>query len=65
MKELNLSVYTSRDGESKVTMTSLFDTHGEAVAFHDDLAAVCNKHSKGMSPANQVRAGVLLPWNRK
>lgn len=55
MKELQLSVYTNtkdKDGTSitnslvsTVVLNAKFDTHNEAVAFHDDIAAVCQKHS--------------------
>ena len=44
MKELNLTVYTS-GGEAKVTMTATFETHDQAVAFHDGVARLCREHS--------------------
>ena len=44
MKELNLTVFTS-GGEAKVTMLATFETHDQAVAFHDGVARLCREHS--------------------
>lgn len=46
MKELNLSVYTGEKGENKVTMTATFETHADAVSFHEGIAKLCRDASK-------------------
>ena len=45
MIELNMSIYTNRQGENKVTLTAAFATHADAVLFHDGLAQLCREHS--------------------
>jgi hypothetical protein len=65
MNELNMSIYTGKNDENKVTLTAAFDTHDEAVAFHNGMAELCNKHShKGKSVVSTTAtnwAGKLLP----
>lgn len=48
MKDLNLSVTTSssEDKGNTVVLTAKFDTHDEAVAFHDGLARLCGNSKK-------------------
>lgn len=63
MNELNMSIYTGKNEENKVTLTAAFDSHDEAVAFHNGLADLCNKHSrKGSVASNPVSSwtGKLL-----
>jgi hypothetical protein len=52
MKELNLTVYTM-DAANKVTMTATFDSHEDAVRFHNQIADVCNNST----PKSQSMAG--------
>ena len=61
MNELNMSIYTGKNEENKVTLTAAFDTHDEAVAFHNGLADLCNKYSS-KGPATVVQK--LLPWKK-
>lgn len=65
MNELNMSIYTGKNEENKVTLTAAFETHDEAVAFHNGLAELCNKYShKGKttySTAVSNWTGKLLP----
>lgn len=63
MKELNLSIYTNQGGESKVTMTASFESHQDAVSFHEGIANLCKAHSAPY-PANRAKAG-LLTWVSK
>jgi hypothetical protein len=46
MNELNMSIYTGKNEENKVTLTASFETHDEAVAFHNGMAELCNKYSQ-------------------
>lgn len=73
MKELQLSVYTNtKDKEgtsnelvSTVVLNAKFNTHTEAVAFHDDIAAVCQKHSVTPEQISNQKffGGKLLGYN--
>lgn len=49
MKQLNMAIYTGMDegkaDSNKVTLTAAFANHEDAVAFHEDLAELCNQHS--------------------
>lgn len=47
MKELTLSVNTSasQEKENQVVLTAKFESHAEAVAFHDVLARACKDAS--------------------
>ena len=50
MKELNMAIYTGKDGENKVTLTAGFETHEEAVEFQHGMAVLCHNFSKSKSP---------------
>jgi hypothetical protein len=61
MKEINLTLYTV-DSANKVTLTSSFASHEEAVKFHDGLARLCREHSPGASAVTGWgRRMLLLP----
>jgi hypothetical protein len=45
MKELNLAIYTGDKGDNKVTMTATFETHEDAVKFHEGVARLCKDSS--------------------
>lgn len=46
MKALSLSIYTgSIDAGQKVTMTAEFETHEEAVRFHEGVSRLCRDMS--------------------
>ncbi len=55
MKALNLSIYTGlEDTGPKVTMTAEFETHDDAVRFHEGVAKLCRDSAR---PAGEQR-----PW---
>ena len=60
MKALNLSIYTGKDDGHKVTMTAEFDSHDEAVRFHEGVARLCHGASV---PHRQIVWGRLLSEN--
>ena len=45
MKALNLSIYTGENNTHKVTMTAEFDSHEDAVRFHEGVAKLCRDSS--------------------
>ena len=62
MKELNLSISSGTDKDNSVVLTAKFDTHDEAVAFHDGLARLCGSQKKqfntfGGSPLKLLTRG--------
>ena len=56
MNELNLSISTGKDNENRVVLTAVFSTHDEAVAFHSQVAALCN--------IAKLKPGELVPVSR-
>jgi hypothetical protein len=57
MKELNLSIYTGEKGDNKVTMTASFETHEDAVRFHEGIAKLCQYSSH----SQQKTVSQLIP----
>jgi hypothetical protein len=49
MKALNLAIYTGKDDGHKVTMNAEFDSHEEAVRFHEGVAKLCRDTSPAAS----------------
>ena len=60
MKELNMAIYTGKDGENKVTLTAAFATHEEAVSFHNGLARLAADSSR-----KPTTIGSLASWRGK
>lgn len=54
MNELNLAIYTGKDGVNSVTLTAKFDSHDDAVRFHAAVADLC----RSSVPSNSVPWGV-------
>lgn len=59
MIDLNLSVYTSQNGDHKVTLAAGFASHEDAVRFHEGLAALCRNST---SPRSMPWSQQLLHW---
>lgn len=63
MKELTMSISTKKDGgENKVVLTAAFDTHEEAVRFHDRMSSIARQHSDG--PGGMFPRPKLLGFSR-
>jgi pterin-4a-carbinolamine dehydratase len=68
MNELNLSISTGKDNENRVVLTAVFSTHDEAVAFHSQVAALCNSAKQKPGTFVEVskigKTGLLPNWAR-
>lgn len=47
MKEIMMTIHTSAEGDSAVTVNAKFADHASAVRFHEGLAALVKTHSYG------------------
>lgn len=45
MKEIMMTIHTTSEGESAVTVNAKFEDHASAVRFHEGLAALVKNHS--------------------
>jgi hypothetical protein len=67
MNELNLSISTGKDDQNRVVLTAVFASHDEAVAFHSQVASLCNtaKSAKAKAAMMTMTANSkLLGWAR-
>ena len=63
MKEIMMTIHTSAEGDSTVTVSAKFIDHASAVRFHEGLAALVKAHSGGGQSIFTPR-WKLLPGNR-
>lgn len=47
MKEIMMTIHTTSEGDSAVTVNAKFADHASAVRFHEGLAALVRDHSGG------------------
>lgn len=50
MKEIMMTIHTTAEGESQVTVNAKFADHASAVRFHEGLAALVKNHSGAETP---------------
>lgn len=64
MKEIMMTIHTTSEGESAVTVNAKFLDHASAVRFHEGLAALVKDHSGGKATVHN-RQWPMLGYKAK
>lgn len=59
MKEIMMTIHTTAENESSVTVNAKFADHATAVRFHEGLAALVKNHSGGKDVTAKLHRKLL------